>query len=940
MRYKSLNIVGSLDSEIVVVCDAPTHAIWVNEKVMSKGAMDIFAKGAKSCGLSGGNFVFVTPCPPIPDDCTTEGRVSKFVGSYREDLLEVLFACKNKKVVIPLGKNAARAVEGKAVKITKITGRVRSVSDVDAPVYPLISPGMVLRRPETSDQFFSEFSSISELRKQGWSSSALSASKTVDKYRWVTDIQHIIDARPTFIGVDIEYDRRVGIIIVQISYEDGKADVIIFKQCYIDRHKEYFNSIGISKVDEVKIKSQILKLLQNTPCAGHNFKGDLREFAKEGIENVNWWVDTMQLAFAADDNMKNKSLADCTKRWYSMMGGYSDAMDLADKDDTQSLTKERMLDVSPEEMLPYAGGDAEVTRVLAKRLVKIVREDEKNWRCFQSVQMPALKMFRIMEETGLLVDKQKLRNLQDELEQEEIRLYDKLIAQVPDKIKYKHLDKGLKFSRPDFVKDILFSKEGLGLKPVVFTDGTRNLGEDERIPSISSADHLPYFDHIPFVSDLIDYSKLQHLRNTYVGKDSYWKANRCRITKGGKLPKAILDKKNITFENNTLYVDGNVAPSCGGVLQFENRSYEITQVAQIEDATRLTLTSEGSLWIEKKVEPTGFWQYLTDSDKLTPSYHLHRTVTGRTSSSNPNAQNFPKRGKLAKMFRKVFIAPPGYKIIGCDLSQAELRIAAWASGDRNMLSIYRNGGDIHANTAAAILEMPISEFMSWKGSKEPPTGFRTGSGISTLGDLYNFRRFQSKAVNFGFCYGMGWKKFMGYAKTDYGIDLTEKEARKMRNTFFRLYPGLEKWHREVIDFVNKHGFVRALHGAIRRLPSIYSDDESIRKSAERQSINSPVQRFASDLGLIGLSDFFTQGYPSDKVKPLAFIHDAAYVLAREDSVNEIASNLRWCMQNQPIRELFGIKSPIPILSDVEIGDSLALLEEVQVPALMPDWLKA
>tara|TARA_R100000365_G_C2748604_1_gene80679 strand:+ start:2407 stop:2760 length:354 start_codon:yes stop_codon:yes gene_type:complete len=104
------------------------------------------------------------------------------------------------------------------------------------------------------------------------------------------------------------------------------------------------------------------------------------------------------------------------------------------------------------------------------------------------------------------------------------------------------------------------------------------------------------------------------------------------------------------------------------------------------------------------------------------------------ASANPNAQNFPKRGKgsmkeVVKAFRRTFIAPPGWKMIETDLSQAELRIAAWMANDLTMIDIYRAGGDIHASTAARTMGVSLDEFSQLDD------------------DTKGMKRFQAKAVN-------------------------------------------------------------------------------------------------------------------------------------------------------------------------------------------------
>lgn len=264
----------------------------------------------------------------------------------------------------------------------------------------------------------------------------------------------------------------------------------------------------------------------------------------------------------------------------------------------------------------------------------------------------------------------------------------------------------------------------------------------------------------------------------------------------------------------------------------------------------------------------------------------------------------------------------GFIIHNCDLSQAELRLAAWMSNDHTMLQIYRDGGDIHASTAARSMNLTMEQFMALPA------------------DDRKMGRFRAKAVNFGFLYGMWWKGFMSYAKTEYGIDLTEKEAEAAYNTFFNLYSGLQGWHKGMKDFAQSRGYVRAMHGALRRLPSVNSDDEGVVSGTLRQAINSPIQRMASDLALIGKTRF-VRDCPRDLVWPAGFVHDSVILEVREEHAEEMARAAKWYMQTPPLMEWFGIESPIPLLADVAIGLNLDEMEErPDLEAVMPVWAKS
>lgn len=278
------------------------------------------------------------------------------------------------------------------------------------------------------------------------------------------------------------------------------------------------------------------------------------------------------------------------------------------------------------------------------------------------------------------------------------------------------------------------------------------------------------------------------------------------------------------------------------------------------------------------------------------------------NSKNPNGQNFPKRGKMAKIFRRIFQAPKGWVYGQNDLSQAELRIASMISGDERMMQVYLDGGDIHRATAAGVMGLSIKEFLA------------LDSTVQAL------ERYHAKAVNFGFLYGMWWKKFKEYAKTDYGVDFTDEEAAHIREMFFETYPRLLEWHQKTEKFVRKHKFVRAFNGRIRHLPMVDSPDESIAKQAVRQAINSPVQSFASDIGLmaIGLLMPYLRKTGMDRyIKVCGFIHDSIVYLVREDKTAVAARTIRKFMENIPYKKWFGWEPTVPIIAEVELGRNLA-----------------
>lgn len=907
----NLTTIGNNDGTILFVVDAPNQATYSRGQTLNAPQMACLRQLIESNGIKGSEVKMVIPSPPIPQDIeTSERKIGEFLSDYRDELLTVIQGMPNLRLVVTLGKTALRQVVGRSVKITEARGSLVACPVADGVwMLPMLSPAHALRRPEIMPILEGDFLQVGSLHSAGWDSSIFESAADEAKYEWCLDLQPLIDLEPSCLTLDTEtvglewsHGKKM-ILTVQLSYKQGHALIVPLNVDYFNddalRGESSQHLPKMTNATLAKLTAQLNELLGSKECrvVGHNLKFDLHHLRNHGIKVANWYSDTMQLAFAVDENMGIKSLDECTRRWVPEMAGYADSFNSAEVHQGKS----RMDLVPHDQMIRYAGGDTDACYRLMITLATVCKEDSRQWNAFLNIQMAGLRAFVNMEATGIGIDVPALDDLGAKYSIKAKLAYDELLELAAVKapaVLRKHEDKGLSFTRDAFVSDLLFSKEGLGLEPVVFTKGSIGVKKEDRIASVSSKLHLPFFEHIPLVAKLIEYKKLQKMRNTYIGQRGYTEYIHVKRLKSGKFPAAI---ETILNSAGILYAEKQIG---------QNEPQE--PQGNLQEVGALRMDEIGNVFKVKEQSPTGFWQYLTAGNKVHPSFRLDNTVTGRTSSQNPNAQNFPKRGQTAKDFRQIFIPSEGFVFIEADLSQAELRIAAWMANDKSMLKIYRDGGDIHTATAAGVMNIPVEQV-----TKED--------------------RQKAKAINFGFLYGMWWTKFRDYAKTDYGVSFTPKQAEAIRNRFFDLYPALETWHKTMRSFVREHGYVRALHGALRRLPSIKSDDDKIKQETERQAINAPVQRFASDLGVLALARF-DRDCPKDRMRPIAFIHDAVVIEARLDSVDEAASALKWYMQHNPLEELFDLEIPLPICSDVSVGNTLAMLEErPETQPLKPTW---
>lgn len=794
-------------------------------------------------------------------------------------------------------------------------------------------------------------------------------------------------------------------------------------------------------------------------------------------------------------------------------------------------------------------GDTDAVFRLLPVLSGKVKEDPKLWNYYRRVMIPGINAFAAMEQRGMLVDLNSLQEFKEWLIDDLESKKQNLLRQIHPDIKKAHVEKGLSFSRRDFLRDILFKHpKGFRLKPVVFTESTRNLPDHMKEPSTSTKDHLPYFyNSCPFTLELSEYIK----------QDKLLTAN---------------------------------------VTNFKDK-------------------------------------YVALDKHIHPIYELTKTVTGRSSSKEPNGQNFVKRGPLAKRYRRIFVAPEGHIRLHADLSQAELRIAADMANEKRMLQIYKDGGDIHKTMAMKVMGLsearfnslskeeqglarfkakaciaegtpvlthegwvpieevspahwvwdgvewvshdgcvyngkrqvithnglvgtpdhvvypdgsdpislgeakrhgrqivtrtvkkskfvqdagyrdahtpwgkvvagydllhelwyekaprclqpsqwqdyalqlsqrcqvwersesssiggkvrrnlakvyqsqiqrlqelrstwdrvgvqisdsiyqlgyaqPSSPYLPWSptgqdrqrwelcsgepkagnASTEPSEqarhdvhgiqgggdtdsrpvevsktrlpqlsaifgyyaeaceeraelardhaeeasqedqdssgGFREESGdVRKVYDLLNAGPRHRYTVlgaegpvivsncNFGFLYGAWWTTFKIYAKTQYGIDFTDREAKEIRNVFFQTFPGLDTWHRNVKAFAHKNGYVRSYTGRRRNLPMLYSDEEYIVQEAERQAVNSPVQGLGSDLGVLAIAELDRTIDP-EYLQVTGFVHDDIGTLVPVQYLEWGIRTLKSIMENLSFEQWFGVRFKLPIVADIEFG---------------------
>jgi DNA polymerase-1 len=273
--------------------------------------------------------------------------------------------------------------------------------------------------------------------------------------------------------------------------------------------------------------------------------------------------------------------------------------------------------------------------------------------------------------------------------------------------------------------------------------------------------------------------------------------------------------------------------------------------------------------------------------------------TGRISVSEPNLNQIPSKGDLAKVIRSCFIPETGYKIVGGDFSGMELRIIAEFSKDEVWLNAFKEGKDLHSVLCAMTFDIPIEDV-----KKETP--FKKG---------VTYRDVQ-KTINFGLAYGMSEYKL---ADT---MDISVKQAKEIINKFFAAVPKVEKFLNGLGNLGKKRGFIKTAlpYGRIRWFPewefAVDTDDFKLLGSIERASKNSPIQGTNGDIIKQALIDVQEEIFKNNwNCKIILAIYDEIQTECHENQANEWKIKLDELMVNAAKKVL----KEVPVIVDCSVN---------------------
>jgi DNA polymerase I len=312
---------------------------------------------------------------------------------------------------------------------------------------------------------------------------------------------------------------------------------------------------------------------------------------------------------------------------------------------------------------------------------------------------------------------------------------------------------------------------------------------------------------------------------------------------------------------------------------------EVTLALHPHQVTNLILDHRAAGAVAAKAQE--LLDHVRDDGRIHPDFDQVGAETGRFTCRRPALQNVPR----SKAVRSCFVpGSPEKRLVAADFSQIELRIASVVAPDERMLEAFREGRDLHAETARVVLRKPADQPIS------------------------KADRTKAKCIAFGLLYGMGPESLVLYARTTYNVVLTYDEAKALRERFFSYYQGLAQWHKAAKEagWTTAEGYTRLGRRRWRKEISYEWWDGFTLLT------NHLVQGTAADVlkaAMIALS----QELPSH-AKLVACIHDELLLEADAHEAEAVRALTSRVMEASAQRVL---KCDIPILAEARVCQTWA-----------------
>lgn len=294
------------------------------------------------------------------------------------------------------------------------------------------------------------------------------------------------------------------------------------------------------------------------------------------------------------------------------------------------------------------------------------------------------------------------------------------------------------------------------------------------------------------------------------------------------------------------------------------------------------------------------------------NFWVHGTVAGRPSSSDPNLLNIPRGGedetkakdKWGKRVKGLYAAPEGWKLVGGDFSQMEVRCLAYYAGDR-ILAQACDTRDVHLATGVGIFQLDFDEAYRRMKAGDP--------------EIKEMRQ-AAKTVTFQTVYG-------GSAPAAAKLYHLEVEVvERFAEGFFSTYADVTRWVEMIHHQIDKYKYIISVFGRVRRIP--YAGEKGLVGRAHRQAVNSIIQGTASDIcgrALIRILNRLMRG--GFRSRLVLTVYDSIIAVCPDSEVNDVLYIMYEEMTRKPLADF-----EVPLRVDIGVGQRWSTMNPVVIAA--------
>lgn len=291
----------------------------------------------------------------------------------------------------------------------------------------------------------------------------------------------------------------------------------------------------------------------------------------------------------------------------------------------------------------------------------------------------------------------------------------------------------------------------------------------------------------------------------------------------------------------------------------------------------------------------GKGEFIHPDGKIHPSFNTTFAETGRTSSSEPNQQNWSKRND--EWVREQVAPAKGCKLVAFDYGQLEACTAAMCTKDKVLVKSLWEDYDIHAE-------------WSQKAARLYPTAIGGLENITDKAVMKKFRSIIKNKLVFPAMFGASNQSVAGY------LDMPIEPVDKLMNEFWDTFHGLHNWQKRLMNDYYDNGFVASLTGRMRHYPL-----------TKNQAINYPIQSVACDLVCSAMVRLSILAINSGQyyLHPIMNIHDdLTFCIPDKPQILEEAISKIYRIMLAPVYDFINV----PLSVTCSVGDNWLEMQEV------------